>query len=622
MVSELGNRGNEMYCIQCGNKLKTGAKFCTNCGMKIQFIEQPVIEQHGENNAGKTDRAGMPNAGMYSVKNHIDIKNPEKKNSNVNRSRFPLIIGIIMAVLLIGTAIYAYAAHLSPAAQVRSQLELGNKFLYAGRYEEAILAFEKAIEIQPKSIEARLGLSKAYQAINQPDKAEVVLKEALDIDPKREDIYLALFDLYISIGEGEKAVRIIEKGIEETDSDNLRKKLEEIFPKKPKANLKSGEYTGMKTVELTGRDENSVIYYTLDGTEVSKNSKQYTEPIVLKEGKTILKAASINEYGIIGDTIEYEYIIVSASGNSCGNFMNSALVAESDEGLYHINFTGDPNRYGLYKTSKSENDSIRISDGPCNSINVLGDWIYFLKFEDNYNRIYRMKTDGSEISLVVDDNAFKPFVTGEWIYYINRSDNNKLYKVKTDGSSKIKVCDDTFVHTYEDLMLGPTTEISDFYVIDEWIYYINYSDRGRLYRMKTDGSSKSKLSEDSIYTFIVDGDAIYYNNSSDRWRFYTIKTDGSNHRKLCDYGGYEQFNIYDGWIYYCDTSDGELYKLSINGDQRIKIDNEKLIYLNSDLFGTVSISIVNDWIYYYSCSSEKWFKIKIDGSEKTDLSIY
>ncbi|HHV98939.1 MAG TPA: hypothetical protein GXX36_05970 [Clostridiaceae bacterium] len=120
---------------------------------------------------------------------------------------------------------------------------------------------------------------------------------------------------YISIGEGEKAVRILEEGIEETDnetdnieetgSDNLRKKLEDIKPKKPKANLKSGKYTGIKTVELTGRDENSVIYYTLDGTEVSKDSKQYTEPIKLREGKTILKAASINEYGIIGDTMDY-----------------------------------------------------------------------------------------------------------------------------------------------------------------------------------------------------------------------------------------------------------------------------------------------------------------------------
>ncbi|HHV98937.1 MAG TPA: DUF5050 domain-containing protein [Clostridiaceae bacterium] len=87
------------------------------------------------------------------------------------------------------------------------------------------------------------------------------------------------------------------------------------------------------------------------------------------------------------------------------------------------------------------------------------------------------------------------------------------------------------MHTYEDLMLGSTTEISDFYVIDEWIYYINYSDNGNLYRMKTDGSSKSKLSDDSLYTFVVYGDTIYYNNPSDRWKFYTIKTDGSNRRK-------------------------------------------------------------------------------------------
>ncbi|HHV98938.1 MAG TPA: hypothetical protein GXX36_05975 [Clostridiaceae bacterium] len=49
--------------------------------------------------------------------------------------------------------------------------------------------------------------------------------------------------------------------------------------------------------------------------------------------------------------------------------MNGALAAGSDEGIYYINFTSDLNRYGLYKAGKNGNDSIKISDGPCNSIN-------------------------------------------------------------------------------------------------------------------------------------------------------------------------------------------------------------------------------------------------------------
>ena len=552
MVSELEsfeNTEKTIFCVYCGNKMKASDKFCSSCGSKAH-----LIEQYEENNVCENDRGGI-----CAVKNHI--KDSGIKNSNALRSRLPIIIGIIIVVLLVVTAIYAYATHLSPVAQARNQLELGNKFLYAGKYEEAILAFEKVIKIQPKNIEARLGLSKAYLATDQPDKAELVLKEALGIDPEREDIYLALFDLYLAIGEGKEAVRILKDGIEETDSGNLHKKLEEIVPSEPKANLKSGKYIGMKTVELIGRDEDSAIYYTLDGSEVSKDSEQYTEPIKLKEGKTILKAASINKYGIIGDTIEYEYIIVSAYGNSCGNFMNGSLVAESDEWIYHINFSavyGDPYWRGLSRTGKDDSDSVMLSDGSCSNINVLGDWIYFLKNEFGYSKICRVKSDGSDKSLVVEDYSNKLLVVGEWIYYINQIDDGKLYKIKTDGSSKTKICDDIFMQTYETMMFGLETETSDFYVIDEWIYYINLSDNGKLYKIKTDGSSRTKLSDDHIYSFNVYGDTIYYNNTADGWKFYTVKTDGSNNRKLCDYGAYETFNVYNGWIYYCDTMDGEL----------------------------------------------------------------
>jgi len=77
-------------------------------------------------------------------------------------------------------------------------------------------------------------------------------------------------------------------------------------------------------------------------------------------------------------------------------------------------------------------------------------------------------------------------IQGDVIYYHNGGDNGKLYKIKTDGSGKQKLSDDK----------------ADYInVIGDWIYYIAgrysneyggqvYDDNTKMYRMKTDGTQR------------------------------------------------------------------------------------------------------------------------------------
>jgi hypothetical protein len=102
----------------------------------------------------------------------------------------------------------------------------------------------------------------------------------------------------------------------------------------------------------------------------------------------------------------------------------------------------------------------------------------------------------------------------KWIYYTNSSKEEfKLYKVKADGSNKTKLNDD----------------VSLYIAIDgEWLYYSNYSRGGHLYKIKSDGTGKKELNSDwSIDIKIVDG-WIHYTNKSDNQRTYKIKLDGSS----------------------------------------------------------------------------------------------
>lgn len=59
----------------------------------------------------------------------------------------------------------------APANRLRRQLDLGNKYLNEQMYEEAILAFDRAIEIDASCLEAYLGKAEAYEGLEVYDEA-------------------------------------------------------------------------------------------------------------------------------------------------------------------------------------------------------------------------------------------------------------------------------------------------------------------------------------------------------------------------------------------------------------------------------------------------------------------
>ena len=64
------------------------------------------------------------------------------------------------------------------SAKFQEQYDLGFRYLAESNYEEAILAFTAAIEIDPKSVDAYTGLANVYLAAGEYDKADAVWTQA------------------------------------------------------------------------------------------------------------------------------------------------------------------------------------------------------------------------------------------------------------------------------------------------------------------------------------------------------------------------------------------------------------------------------------------------------------
>lgn len=103
-----------------------------------------------------------------------------------------LMMALILAVMIFFTACK------SKAERVQEQLDLGQKYLTESNYTEAILAFTKAIEIDPESIPAYMGRAQAYRGTEQYEEAKTDYTTVID---KTEEQPYTQAEAYLGRGE-------------------------------------------------------------------------------------------------------------------------------------------------------------------------------------------------------------------------------------------------------------------------------------------------------------------------------------------------------------------------------------------------------------------------------------
>lgn len=123
--------------------------------------------------------------------------------------------------------VLVFSACQSTTDQLQEQLDLGRRYLQELNYTEAIAAFTKAIEIDPRQVEAYVGRADAYVGLYENvggdnlQLAQADYEEALRLDDQQVEVYLRLAALYIQQGETEKALDLMRRGYEATGDERL-----------------------------------------------------------------------------------------------------------------------------------------------------------------------------------------------------------------------------------------------------------------------------------------------------------------------------------------------------------------------------------------------------------------
>lgn len=253
--------------------------------------------------------------------------------------------------------------------------------------------------------------------------------------------------------------------------------------------------------------------------------------------------------------------------------------------VYYSNYNDNGK---IYKVKIDGTQRQRLNEDMSAYLSISGDWIYYSNHSDK-GKLYKIRTDGTGRSRVssamVDETAYIN-VIGQWIYYTNKNDRHRPYVMNADGTYVCKLSEEW---------------ADSIQVKGDWVYYT--SSTGVLCKVKKDGSGtvvpimgQAREFDKGFHLNVVDN-WIYYSNYKDGGKLYKIKTDGSGSAKKLTNESVDYINIVENTIFY--TYKGKLYKLPLDTDGKIKGElvkkagNDNKIIKMDDLKVTVPYYDVN-----------------------------
>ena len=108
-------------------------------------------------------------------------------------------------------------------------INLGNMMMDASRFNEAVDAYQKALDIDPKNVDVRVDMGTCYKNMGKPDIAVKEYRQALEVNPQHLHALKNLGIVYAyDLHDNKEAVKAFEKvlAIAPNDPDAERMKQE------------------------------------------------------------------------------------------------------------------------------------------------------------------------------------------------------------------------------------------------------------------------------------------------------------------------------------------------------------------------------------------------------------
>ncbi len=295
---------------------------------------------------------------------------------------------------------------------------------------------------------------------------------------------------------------------------------------------------------------------------------------------------------------------LSVVGNTAGNINNGGYFAESDGRVYFSNIYDGG---AIYSMDPDEKNFVKLTNSSAKNICIGGDHMYYymdtasggtgLGYVVKTFGLYRTKTNGKETKCLDRDAAITIQLVGDYIYYqrYNNKDFTKIYKIKTDKTDMTLVSDDIInpACAYngtiyfngqgrDHYLYAMDTRNDTAYTIyegnlwypqyqDGYIYFMDVSSNYRICRYNMNSMQVEVLTNDRADSFNVGQYNIYY-QKNDRTNpcLMRMNLDGSN-PEVVAWGNYSDINLTSEYAYFREFSDDtNTYHTPVRGAIRVE----------------------------------------------------
>lgn len=187
------------------------------------------------------------------------------------------------------------------------------------QYQKAMVLYQRANKINEGNLETLHALGEIYESLGYYEEKKAVYQSLTELESSLTDNWINLSNACIQLGELEEAKSIVEQRMQEDSSEELALLYAQMNVSTPKFNIQSGTYDTYQLLELDTAPENQGVYYTLDGSEPTKDSYKWKDGIVISAPETNVRARAVSYLGYESEVVDMNFTITAPIQNIVGD---------------------------------------------------------------------------------------------------------------------------------------------------------------------------------------------------------------------------------------------------------------------------------------------------------------
>lgn len=338
-----------MKCPECGFEIPEGHMYCDKCGLEIKIV--PEFEPEVENEINET-LSGV--ADELNKEERLKKEKIERHREFISKlkEKRPVILVCAGTILILFLAILGFLLFSDRSAYY--YLRKADAAKKSGNMNDAIEYLIDGNKNLPDNPDIIFRLSDYYLENGDPESAVDALRKITDSENFASDKIYNAYESIISIYEQSKMYDKIAELLNDSSNETAMSFREKYIPKAPLMGVAGGEFDDVVIVTILPQSsqEGDVTYYTVNDGNPDSSSIIYENAIVLdEEGEYIIKASTINRYGISSEVAEDTYTVIKGTPSApeimepSGDYnQNTMIVAVADAGctIFYTTDGSDP----------------------------------------------------------------------------------------------------------------------------------------------------------------------------------------------------------------------------------------------------------------------------------------